>query len=121
MIIRIAAAVLSLAGLLALISGVLYWTGTAVNVIQLHMLLGFLAVGALGVIGVTQLFGKARSWLIAALALLVGAATAVIGLTQASLVVGDWHWMIEILHLALGILTIAVGHWGAAHYRRRTQ
>ena len=48
MVNRIAAAVLTLAGSLALISGLLFWTGTALNLMTLHMLLGFLAVGALG-------------------------------------------------------------------------
>jgi len=118
MVIRIASAVLSLAGLLALASGLLYWTGTAVNLIQLHMLLGFLAVGALWVVGVGQLFATAGSWGIATAALLVGAATAVVGLMQASLIVGDFHWIVEVFHLILGILTIGVGHVAAARYRK---
>ena len=67
MVIRIASAVLTLAGLLALISGVLFWTGTALNLMALHMLLGFLAVGALWVIGVAQAFAERGSWVIAGL------------------------------------------------------
>ena len=73
MVIRIASAVLTLAGLLALISGVLFWTGTALNLMALHMLLGFLAVGALWVIGAAQAFAPRGSWIIAACALIVGA------------------------------------------------
>lgn len=118
MVIRIASAVLTLAGLFALISGVLYWTGTAVNLIQLHMMLGLLAVAALVVIGLGQLFSNGGSWAIAISAVLVGVATVALGLTHASLIVGAFHWAVEVLHLALGLLTIGLGHIGAARYRR---
>jgi len=118
MVIRIASAVLSLAGLLALILGLLYWTGTALYLLQMHMLLGLLAVGALWVIGIGQAFSKAGNWVIAACALVVGAVTIVIGVIQSSLMVGEFHWVIQIIHLVLGLLTIGMGHMGAARYRK---
>ena len=118
MVIRIAAVVLSLAGVLALISGLCFWTGTALNLVSMHMLLGFLAVAALWVVAIGQSFSKAGSWIIAACALLVGALTIVIGLYQASLMVGPLHWVIEVIHLVLGILTIGLGHMAAARYRK---
>ena len=118
MVIRIASAVLSLAGLLALILGLLYWTGTALYLLQMHMLLGLLAVGALWVIGIGQAFSKAGNWVIAAYALVVGAVTIVIGVIQSSLMVGEFHWVIQIIHLVLGLLTIGMGHMGAARYRK---
>jgi hypothetical protein len=34
------------------------------------------------------------------------------------LMVGDFHWLVEVLHLFLGILTIGLGHIGAARYRK---
>ncbi|MGH7784941.1 MAG: hypothetical protein ACREO5_14005, partial [Candidatus Binatia bacterium] len=71
MVMRITSVVLSLAGLLALISGVLFWTGSALNLITMHMMLGLLAVGALWVIGIGQAFSNGGSRLIAACALLV--------------------------------------------------
>ena len=118
MVIRIASAVLSLAGLLALILGLLYWTGTALYLLQMHMLLGFLAVGALWVIGIGQVFSKAGNWVIAACALVVGAVTIAIGVIQSSLMVGEFHWVIQIIHLVLGLLAIGMGHMGAARYRK---
>jgi hypothetical protein len=118
MVIRIAAAVLSLAGLLALISGLLFWTGTALNLLSLHMLLGFLAVGALWVIGFAQAFARRGSWIIAACALIVGAVMIVIGMMQSSLFVGNFHWVIQVIHLILGLLTIGIGHMAAARYRK---
>jgi len=118
MVIRIASAVLSLAGLLALILGLLYWTGTALYLLQMHMLLGLLAVGALWVIGIGQVFSKAGNWVIAACALVVGAVTIAIGVIQSSLMVGEFHWVIQIIHLVLGLLAIGMGHMGAARYRK---
>lgn len=118
MTIRMASIVLSLAGLFALILGLLFWIGIAANLVSLHMQLGLLAVGALWVIGIGQLFSKAGSWVIAAAALAVGAVTAGLGMIQSSLMVGELHWVIQIVHLALGVLTIGVGHMGAARYRR---
>jgi hypothetical protein len=118
MVIRISSAVLSLAGLLALILGLLFWTGVALNLMQMHMLLGLLAVGALLVIGIGQAFSKGGSWIIAAGTLVVGAAMIMIGMMQASLMVGEFHWIIQVIHLVLGLLTIGMGHMGAARYRK---
>lgn len=118
MVIRIAAAVLSLAGLLALISGLLFWAGIALNLMTLHMLLGFLAVGALWVIGVAQAFAPGGNWIIASVALIVGVSMIVIGMMQSSLIIGKFHWVVQVIHLVLGLLTIGLGHMAAARYRK---
>jgi len=118
MVIRIASAVLSLAGLLALLSGIAFWSGIGLNLLALHMLLGLLAVGALWTIGVGQAFSSAGSWTIAVSALILGIVTITIGLYQSSLWVGAFHWIIEVIHLTLGILTIGLGHMGAARHRK---
>jgi hypothetical protein len=103
-----------------LILGLLFWTNTALNLIQMHMLLGLLAVGALWVIGIGQAFSKGGSWIIAVCALIVGAAMILIGWTQSSLLVGELHWVIQVVHLVLGLLVIGLGHMGAARYRKGT-
>ena len=91
MVIRIASMVLNLAGFLALIIGLLFWTGTALNLVSLHMLLGFLTVGALWIIGIGQALDKGGSWIIAALAVAVGAMTGYFGMIQSSLLAGEIH------------------------------
>jgi hypothetical protein len=118
MVIRIASGVLTLAGLLALILGLLFWTGAALNVISMHMLLGFLAVAALWVVGLAQAFSQFGSWMLAAAALIIGAAMIMIGMSQSSLAAGEFHWVIQVVHLTLGILTIGIGHMAAARYRK---
>ena len=104
--------------MLALVSGLLFWTGVALNLVSLHMLLGFLAVGALWTIGVAQAVVKGGSWTIAASALLLGLITIIFGLYQSTLLIGPWHWIVDVTHLLLGILTIGLGHMGAARYRK---
>src|SRR6266566_979510 len=96
------------AGLLALILGLLVWADRALNLIQMHMLLGLLAVGALWVIGIGQAFSRGGSWLLAACALVVGAAMIIIGLNQSALMLGPFHWVVQILHLVLGLLVIGM-------------
>src|SRR5262245_65233554 len=118
MVIRIASVVLSFAGLLALILGLLVWTVSASNLIQMHMLLGILAVGALWVIGIGQALATGGSWVIAICALIVGAIMITLGWNQSALMVGPFHWVIQIVHLVLGLLVIGLGHMGAAHYRK---
>ncbi len=119
MVVRIASVVLSLAGLLALISGLLFWAGSVLNLVTMHMLLGFLAVAALWAIAIMQLSAKAGSWMIGASALIVGSLMIVVGVTQSSLMVGEHHWIIRVTHLTLGLCTIGIGHLGAARYRKR--
>lgn len=118
MVIRYASAVLTLSGALALILGLLFWTGAALNLISMHMLLGFLAVGSLWVIGIGQFLSPSGSSVIAVGALLVGAFTVVLGLYHSSLIIGESHWMIQGIHLLLGVLTIGLGHMGAARFRK---
>jgi hypothetical protein len=117
MVIRIASAVLTLAGVLALVSGALFWLGFAPELMSLHMMLGILAVAALWTIGVAQAGAPSGSWSLAACALIVGALTLLLGLYQAGLLIGPFHWIVEVAHLALGIATIGLGHMAAARLR----
>lgn len=118
MVIRTASAVLTLAGLLALVLGLLLWIGSALNLVSLHMLFGFLAVGALWVIGIGQFLSQGGSWIIAACAVIIGAVMIALGWYQSSLMAGEFHWVIKVIHAVLGVLTIGVGHLGAARYRK---
>lgn len=118
MVIRIGSVVLSLSGALALILGLLLWTEVAPHVVQLHMLLGFLVVAALWVIGIGQALAHNGSWLIAAGALIIGALVLVLGMTQSSLMVGDFHWIMRVIHVVLGLTAIGIGHMAAARYRK---
>ncbi len=101
-----------------MILGLLFWSHRASNLVSLHMLLGFLVVGALWVVGIGQAASARGSWLIAACALIVGAFLLALGLTQTSLMVGPYHWIIQVVHLALGLTAIGIGHMAAARYSK---
>ena len=117
MLVRYASAILTLSGVLALILGLLYWAGMAVALMTMHMALGLLTVGALYVIAIAQAV-NGGSWLLAAGAVIVGAVTIGFGLLHAALMAGALHWVVQTLHLTLGILAIGLGHMAAARYRK---
>jgi hypothetical protein len=107
-VIRIASIVLRVCGGLALLLGLLFWLGIARNFLMFHMLLGVLVVLSLWVIGVVQA-AAGGSWPMAAGALLLGALVAALGMTQASLLLGPLHWVIQAVHLLLGAAAIGFG------------
>ena len=118
MVTRYASALLTIAGVLALVLGLLFWSGNALHLGSVHMLLGFLTVAALWVIAISQALTTGGSWVLAACAIVVGLLLVVLGINQATLLVGDRHWIIQIVHLALGILAIGLGHMAAARSRK---
>lgn len=118
MVIRIASIVLRLCGALAVILGILFWSGNSPNMVPIHMLLGLLVVLSLWTVGVGQAFSSGGSWPLAGGALLLGALVLVVGVTQSSLLVGPLHWVIQVVHLLLGVLAIGVGQHAAARWRK---
>ena len=101
-----------------MIIGLLLWTHTAENLASLHMLLGILVVAALWVIGIAQSFARGGSWALTAGALILGALVLYLGMIQSTLMVGEFHWAIQVVHLLLGLAAIGVGHMAAARYRK---
>ena len=118
MVIRIASVVLTLAGVLALISGLLIWLGWALQLVSLHMLLGILTIAALWTICFAQATMPAGSWTIALGGLLLGIVTLLLALYQATLLVGSLHWIVQAMHLLLGIAIIGLGHMLTARLRK---
>ena len=117
MMFRIASIVLRVCGGLAVILGLLFWSGNALNLTQIHMLLGLLVVLSLWVAGIGQAFTRGGSWPLAAGALLLGLLVIVVGMRQSSMLVGPFHWVIQVVHLLLGVLAIGVGQIAAARGR----
>ena len=88
--------------LVQLALGVLFWTGNATGLVDLHQLLGILLVLALW----TQAVLAARAGVeprLVAVAAVWGLLVLIVGLTQTSLLTGSLHWLVEVIHLLLGI------------------
>ena len=120
MVVRIASIVLRVSGALAVILGILFWSGNALNLLPIHMLLGLLVVLSLWIVGIGQAFSRGGNWPLAIGALLLGLLVIVVGMTQSSLMVGTFHWVIQVVHLLLGILAVGIGQIAAARWRNRS-
>jgi hypothetical protein len=118
MAIRYATAILTVAGLLALVLGLLLWIGLGVNLISMHMLLGLLAVGALWIVAIGQALAKNGNRILALAALILGGLTIWLGMIQAALLNGPSHWIIQLIHPMLGLATVGLGHMAAARHRK---
>ena len=108
MFMRIISLVLRVCGVLALILGLLFWAGYANNLVPIHMLLGLLVVLSLWGIAIDQALSKGN-WRNATGAFVTGVVVLLIGITQRSILPGSLHWLIQAIHLVLGLLALAVG------------
>ena len=105
--------------LLALILGITLWTGNADNLKLVHMILGILTVLTLWAIGLVQGFQKGGSFPLALATFVVGLIVAIVGLYQEQWLVGSAHWVIQVIHLLLGLTAIGLGEMIVAHSKRR--
>ncbi len=119
MVVRIAVNVLRASVLLALILGILFWTGNATSLVLVHMGLGILAVLSLWTLGAAIASTKGGIGL-AIGAFVWGLLVAALGLTQGTLLAGSTHWVIQVLHLLVGLAAIGLGEMIAGRYRRVT-
>jgi hypothetical protein len=105
----VARSLLSLLGLVLVILGVLFWTGRALSLLPLHMLLGALFVVCLWLLAALALLAHARRGL-AFLALLWSLIVPALGVAQLRLLPGSLHWFIQAVHLAVGLIALGLGH-----------
>jgi len=94
--------VVRLTGVTLVALGVLFWTGRALGLIPLHMALGAAFVLALLVLVSLAASAGLRPVLVAlaaAYALLIP----LFGMAQTRLWPGPGHWIVQLVHLALGI------------------
>ena len=100
-----------------LVLGVLFWTGNADSLRIVHILAGILLVLGVWTIAAIALARGVRRE-VAAAALLWGLLTAVFGLTQERILPGAGHWVVQVAHLLVGVLAIALAEMLAAQLRR---
>ena len=89
-------------GVVQIVLGLAFWTGNLLGLVDLHQLLGFLLVLGLW----TQAALAARAGVPAGMvagAVVMGLIVPIVGLTQRELLPGSAHWVIQVVHLLLGI------------------
>lgn len=120
---RIAALVASwfvkLAGIVQLGLGIAIWTGRGASLVPAHISLGFLIVLALWVLAILALVAGVQRGL-AVFALLWGVALPALGMPQATILMGSWHWIIRVVHLVMGLAALGIAdRLGSAVIRHR--
>jgi len=104
-------------GLIMIVLGLFFWTGNALNLIGLHMLLGMILVLFLWALAIMA----ARSGIslgLVALGIAWGLIVVTLGMTQNQLLPGDAHWIIKVLHLLVGIAAIGIAERLAGSIKR---
>ncbi len=104
-------------GLLLIVLGVLFWTGNALSLIPLHMLLGLVLVLSLWTLAVIAARAGVSRGLVA-LAIVWGLVVLALGITQTRLLPGSAHWVIQVLHLLVGLGAMGQAEGLAARIRR---
>lgn len=89
-------------GAIMIVLGVLFWTGNADALIPVHMLLGITLVLALWTLAVLAAIAGVNMSLVT-LALVWGLIVPILGLTQTRLLPGSAHWVIQVIHLLVGL------------------
>jgi len=124
MVVRIVSNVLRAAALLALILGILNWVQvTPDTLVPIHMLLGIIVVLSLWILGGMIATTKGGIGL-AIGAFVLGLITLVVGLTQKQIPPVDGnslHWIIQVVHLLIGLAAIGMGEAIGGRYRRQRQ
>jgi hypothetical protein len=101
-----------------LVLGGLFWTGNALGLVPLHMLVGFLLVLGLWTLAALAAGAGVPPGLVA-LAAVWGLIVPILGLNQDRLLVGSAHWLIEVLHLLVGVAAVGLAEQLAARIKGR--
>lgn len=97
-----------LTGLLLIVLGVLFWTGHAEGLIPVHMLIGLVLVLSLWVLSAIAARAGVQPGLVA-LTAVWGLIVVIFGLEQTGMLPGSAHWVIQVLHLLIGLAAIGLG------------
>src|SRR5450631_3755834 len=119
MVIKYTVWVLRIAAVLALILGTLTWFGIDA-VVSIHMLLGIIVTLSLWVLG-GAFFSTKGGTTLAIIAIVWGLVVLGLGVSQKQILPADSvHWIIQVLHLLVGLAAIGIGEAIGARYKRQT-
>lgn len=99
---------LGISGVALLLLGILFWTGHALTLVPLHMLLGALLVLSMWMLVAISLHARTAMGL-AAVVLVWSLIVPLLGMAQMQLLPGSGHWVVQVLHLLVGIAAMGLG------------
>ena len=91
-----------------LILGIAFWTGNGLQLVPVHMLVGFGFVLTLWAIAIAAAFRGAPPAMAVA-AILWGLLLSWFGVAHSGLLLGQWHWVIQVVHLIVGFIGMGLG------------
>ena len=94
-------------GLIQLVLGILFWSGHARALTQLHMAIGMifvLALWTLSVLGMRAGLAPGITWG----ALAWGIVLPVLGMTQMQILPGAGHWVVRVVHLLTAMVAMGL-------------
>jgi hypothetical protein len=114
---RLALMVLRLVVAFNLVTGILFWTGNADPLQDVHIVLGIIAVLDLWALAIFQGL-RSRSFGLVLAAFVVGLPLWIVGAAQTEWLLGSAHWIIQVIHLMLGMALLGVGERIGSSARR---
>ena len=104
---NIAQWIVRLTGPTQVVLGLLFWTGRALTLLPLHMLMGMLFVLAYLVLAGLAAWAALRPALVV-LTVAWGLVIPAFGIIQSRLLPGPAHWVVKLAHLLIGIVAMIV-------------
>lgn len=99
---------LGISGVALLLLGILFWTGHALTLIPLHMLLGALLVLSMWMLVALSFYAR-MAMTLAAVVLVWSLIVPLLGMAQMRLLPGGAHWIVQVLHLLVGVAAMGLG------------
>jgi hypothetical protein len=104
---RISLMLMRIGAAIQLILGIGFWTGHWTTAIPAHMGIGMIYVVLLWIIAIVALVRKENVGL-AVFAIVWGVVIAGLGMAQRTMLVGDLHWVIRVLHLVIALSAMPI-------------
>lgn len=101
-LVRVLQMVVRLFGLVLIVLGIAFWTGNLLNLAVVHLVLGIATVAALWVLAIVAIQSGVSGGPVI-VAMVWGLVAAVLGLTQTQIIPGNYHWIVQAVHLLVGI------------------
>jgi hypothetical protein len=111
--------ILRIAGSVALVLGLLIWA-FQLDIINIHMLFGLIVTLVLLVISFLAAFTRGLR-LLGIIGIVYAFILPLLGVNQETLLVGNLHWLIQVVHMLVGLGALAYAGTISVRYRRLRQ
>jgi hypothetical protein len=105
----IARVLVNATGLLQLVLGMLFWAGIAKNLVPVHATIGILLVLSMWTLAFFCARAKAPIGLVV-LVVVWGLVLPFVGLGQKNILPGGAHWVVQVVHLLLGLAALGLAN-----------